>query len=410
MFSLKEILLPQIKPALGCTEPAAIALNASYLKEYIKNNKILSPIKLTINTNLLKNAMYVPIPNTGKKFGVKLAFLLGFLCGNKKKGLNIFENVDEKCLKKAETLINTIDVNIIDGKEIYIKSEAYGYEVITQKYHDYISFIRTPKKEFKFSYNTEKIDVTDIENWLKEQNFDTLYDLIEEERDFGYVKEAVDMNMKLAEIGLNNDCALNIGKTFYGDDLLSKILSITASASDARMEGVNFPAMSLVGSGNHGISAILPVWIYGMEKNFNEKEVLKAVALSMLITLYIKMFIGRLSPICGAAFASGCGVAGAIAYLQSGERDISKNAISFVIQNINGVICDGAKMACSLKVFLGAKTGYESAIFALQGKPVYADGILENDITKSIRNLKIIAKSMSGVDGSIVEIMKNKVI
>ncbi|GAB6074244.1 L-cysteine desulfidase family protein [Nautilia lithotrophica] len=409
MFTLKEILLPQIKPALGCTEPAAIALNASYLRYYVNSDKI-SPIKLTINTNLLKNAMYVPIPNTGRKFGVKLAFLLGFLCGDKEKGLNIFENVNEKCLKEAEKLFDYIDVNIVEGNEIYIKSETCGYEVITQKYHDYISYIKTPKKEFKFTYNTEKIDLNDIENWLMQQNFDTLYDLIEGERDFVFVKEAVDMNLKLAEIGLNNDCALNIGKTFDGDDTLSKILSITASASDARMEGVNFPAMSLVGSGNHGISAILPVWIYGIEKNFNEKEVLKAVALSMLITLYIKIFIGRLSPICGAAFASGCGVAGAIAYLKSGKRGISKNAVSFVIQNINGVICDGAKMACSLKVFIGAKTGYESAVFALQGKQVYADGILENDITESIRNLKIIAKSMKGVDGSIVEIMKNKVI
>ncbi|WP_456479706.1 L-cysteine desulfidase family protein [Nautilia sp.] len=407
MYTLKEVLLPQMKPALGCTEPAAIALNAAYLKEYAGLN-VNGKIKLTINTNLMKNAMYVPIPNTGRKFGVKLAFALGFVCGKKEKGLNIFEDVDEKCLKKAEEFMDLIELNVIEGREIFIKSNLNGCEVVSEKYHDYVSFVKTPEKEMKFPYKTAENDISDIENWLKNQNFDILYDLIEE--DVGFVKEAVDMNLKLAEIGLNNDCALNIGKSFGGNDVLSKILALTSSASDARMEGVNFPAMSLVGSGNHGISAVLPVWVYGGETGFEQKDILKAVALSMLITIYVKLFIGRLSPVCGAAFASGCGVAGAIAYLQSGRRDVSKNAVSFVIQNINGVICDGAKMACSLKVFLGAKTGYESAMFALEGKPVYSDGILENDITYSIRNLKKVAESMSGVDKSIVEIMKNKII
>jgi len=407
MFTAKEIILSQIKPALGCTEPAAIALNGAYLAAY---TDLKSKVKLTINTNLMKNAMYVPIPNTGRKFGIKLAFLLGFLCGDTQKGLNIFEDVNEECLKKAESLIDTVVIDVIEGSEIYIKSRIDGYEVITEKYHDFISAVKTPEKEIKFSRKNEKNDIGSVEKWLKEQNFDVLYDLIEKEKDFNFINEAVDMNLKLADVGLKNDCALNIGKSFKQNDVLSKIISLTVSASDARMEGMNFPAMSLVGSGNHGICATLPVWVYGKEKGFQQKDILKAVALSMLITIYVKLFIGRLSPVCGAAFASGCGVAGAIAYLQSAEREISKNAVSFVIQSINGVICDGAKTACSLKVLMGAKSGYESAMFALDGKPVFNDGILEKDITKSIRNLSKISDTMRKVDGTIVEIMKEKVI
>ncbi|ACM93514.1 conserved hypothetical protein [Nautilia profundicola AmH] len=407
MYTAKEVILSQIKPALGCTEPAAIALNGAYLKEYVKNAK---KIQLTINTNLMKNAMYVPIPNTGKKFGVKLAFALGYLCGDKTKGLNVFENIDKKCIEEAEKYINKIELDIVEGREIYIKSEAEGCEVITKKFHDYISSIKTSEKVITFESKNIDNNISDTEKWLKKISFDTLYRLIEKEKDFDFVKNAVDVNFELSKIGLNSDCGLNIGKSYKGDDIFSKIVSITVSASDARMEGVNYPAMSLVGSGNHGISAILPVWVYGKEKNFQENEIFKAVALSMLITIYIKLFIGRLSAICGAAFASGCGVAGGIAYLESNNKEVSKKAVSYVIQDINGVICDGAKMACSLKVRLGAKSGYEAAMFALEGKPVFSDGILENDITKSIQNLSRVSEAMYNVDGSIVEIMKNKII
>jgi len=406
MYTAKEIILSQIKPALGCTEPAAIALNGAYLKDYVKN---ANKIRLTINTNLMKNAMYVPIPNTGKKFGVKLAFALGYLCGDKNKGLSIFENIDKECVKKAENYMDKIELDVLEGREIYIKSEADGCEVVSEKFHDFISSVKTPDKTFTYESKKADNNLSDIEGWIKQNSFDLLYELLENESDYGFVKQAVEMNYGLAMIGLNNDCGLNIGKSYKDESLLSKILSVTVSASDARMEGVSYPAMSLVGSGNHGISAILPVWVYGNEKGFSENEILKAVALSMLITVYVKLFIGRLSPICGAAFASGCGVAGAIAYLQKG-KELSKKAVSYVIQDINGVICDGAKMACSLKVRLGAKSGYEAAMFVLEGKEVYEDGILEKDLTKSIKNLAEVTDAMKSVDASIVKIMKNKII
>jgi len=404
MYSLKEILLPELKPALGCTEPAAIALNAAYLKEYVKP----ASVKLTVNTNLLKNAMYVPIPNTGGKFGVKLAYALGLVCGERSKGLNLFEDVREECLNKALEFCDRITLDIVDGREIFIKSEYDGYEAVTEKFHDAVTYVKTPGKIYEFAKKSEKKGMKKTENWLKAQRFETLFELLEKEKDFRFVKEAVEMNLKLAQTGIKKECGLNIGKMYMGKDVLSKILFYTVSASDARMEGVNMPAMSLVGSGNHGISATLPVWVYGRENGFDEDEVLRAVALSMLITLYVKLQIGRLSPICGAAFASGCGVAGGIAYMRTGDYKTVTDAVSHVIQTISGVICDGAKVGCSLKVHLGARSGYDAAVFAISKKGVFGDGILENDITKSIENLSKISEAMKDVDGCIVEIMKKK--
>ena len=402
MFSAKEIILSEIKPALGCTEPAAIALNGAYLKSI---NPHAETITLTINTNLLKNAAYVPIPNTNRSYGVKFAFALGYLFGDKNDGLNIFKNITPQKVKKAKEFEKNIELNIKEGNEIYIKSMADEYEVLTYGYHDFIKLIKTPEKTMEFSSQKTSSDTKTIENWLKNQDFEIIYSLLDE--DFSFLKDTVDMNLNLSNTAFSKECGLNIGKSHPHNTLENKIISVTTAASDARMEGVNAPAMSLFGSGNHGIAATLPVWIYAKEKGFSENEAYRAIGLSMLITIYIKLFIGRLSPVCGAAFASGCGVGGAIAYLEKGKT-ASINAVKFVINSINGVICDGAKMGCSLKVMLGAQNGYKAAMLAIKDTPVFEDGILEKDITKTIKNLQKITDSMKKVDKTITDIMISK--
>jgi L-cysteine desulfidase len=405
MFTLKEIILSEIKPALGCTEPAAIALNGAYLKEYCNNKNIT----LTINTNLLKNAMYVPIPNTNRNFGADFAFALGFLFGNKKDGLEIFKNIKPSMVKEAKEFAKQIDLKVIKGNRLYIKSKNSCAEVVTEDFHDNITYVKVKEKVIKFNKKKQKESVEDVERWLKQQKIDFFYENLQKE-DFSFLKKELKLNIVLAEYGMNNDVGLNVGKRFQGDDLKSKILKFSVSASDARMEGVNLPAMSLTGSGNHGISATLPVFKYGKLKNFSESEIYRAVGLSMLITIYIKLFIGRLSPICGAALASGCGVAGGIAYLETKDKEVSKRAVLNVIQTITGVICDGAKMGCSLKVLLGDEIGYDSAMLAIDNMPVFSDGILESDVSKSIQNLEIIKNSMILSDEAVVEIMKKKLL
>ncbi|WP_456489389.1 L-cysteine desulfidase family protein [Caminibacter pacificus] len=405
MYGAKEIILSEIKPALGCTEPAAVALNAAYLREYgVFDEKNL---KLTVNTNLLKNAMYVPIPNTSKRFGVKLAFALGYLFGDVNDGLNIFKNLNEEKVKKALEFSEKVKVELIEGSELFIKSENSYAEAVTIKFHDNIEYVISKGELKEFDNHQEEVEVKSYV--LEDKPFDIVYDLIEQEKSFEFVKEAVELNMALAEYGMNHDVGINVSKQFSGDSLKDKICKITTSASDSRMDGVNMPAMSLTGSGNHGISATLPVWVYAKEKGFSEEEALKSVALSMLITIYIKLFIGRLSVICGAAVASGCGVAGAIAYLE-GDRETSKKAVKHVIQNIGTLLCDGGKMACSLKVLQGASVGYDSAKFALNAMEVYEDGIMFEDVTKTIKALKGIKEKMSGVDEEIVKIMKEKLL
>jgi L-cysteine desulfidase len=399
-----EIIKSQIKPALGCTEPAAIALNGAFLRKYSKTKK---EVEVEINTNLLKNAMYVPIPNTNNKYGVAFAFALGYLFGNPEDGLKIFKNIDEKMVKEAEDFKRYIKVSVVKGNEIYIKSKNSFAEVLTKKFHDNIVMVKTKNEVIKFDNKKEKFNTSEIEKWLKNQKIDIFYEMLDD--DFSFLKEAINLNMALAEYGLKHNVGLNVGKNF-DDRLIDKICKITASASDSRMAGVNLPAMSLTGSGNHGISATLPVWVYFKEKGFSEEEILKAVALSMLITIYAKLFIGRLSPICGAAVASGCGVAGSIAYFESKDKKISKNAISHVLQTISGVLCDGGKVGCSLKVMLGARSGVESALFALNKMPVYDDGFLGKDVNESFRNLERIKEKMLNADEEIIEIMQDKLL
>ncbi|WP_457560399.1 L-cysteine desulfidase family protein [Caminibacter sp.] len=403
MFDAKEVIFSQIKPALGCTEPAAIALNAAYLKELI--DKI--PINLTINTNLLKNAMYVPIPNTDGRFGVKFAFALGFLCGNKDKGLNIFEDLDEECVKRALEFEKNINLNIVEGSGIYIKSSVEGYEVITKDYHDFIAEIKTPQDLKKFEKETESGNIAEIEDWIKKQPFSKIYEMIND--DFSFLKDKIELNIKLANYGIENNCGLSAGKSLIKDDTFSRVVAFATAGADARMEGVSLPALSLTGSGNHGIAATVPVWIYAKEKGINENEALKAMGLSMLTTIYVKQFIGRLSPICGAAFASGCGSAAGLTYLMGGDLNKIIKAIKFVIETLMGVVCEGAKLGCALKVKLAAENAYQAALFAMEDKKMYEDGILEKELLKTLKNVEKVKNAMQKVDSTIVEIMESKI-
>ncbi len=403
LFSAKEIILSQIKPALGCTEPAAIALNASYLKELDKKTSI----NLTINTNLLKNAMYVPIPNTGGRFGVKFAFALGFLCADKSKGLNVFEDINEECVNKALEFEKNIKLNVVEGSGIYIRSISGDYEVLTKDYHDFIAEIKTPEGIKKFEKNSKSGNTEEIEKWIKKQPYSKIYELIND--DFLFLKDKIELNIKLANYGIEENCGLGAGKTLLKDDVFSKVVAFATAGADARMEGVNLLALSLTGSGNHGIAATLPVWIYAKEKEIDEKEALKAVALSMLTTIYVKQFIGRLSSICGAAFASGCGSAAGITYLMGGDSDKTIKAVKFVIETLMGVVCEGAKLGCSLKVKLAAENAYQAAVFAMEDKRMYEDGILEKELLKTLKNIEKVKNAMQKVDSVIVEVMESKI-
>jgi L-cysteine desulfidase len=306
--------------------------------------------------------------------------------------------------------MKNINLEIKEGNEIYIKSVTENCEVFTHKFHDNVEYAKINGEKISFSNKNEKEKkgTTEIEKWFKNQNFEIIYDFWKD--DYSYLEETIKINMRLSEYGLTHSCALDINKRYRHTSLENKIKSYTVAASDARMEGVNLPAMSLCGSGNHGIAATLPVFIYGKEKGFNESEIYKAVGLSMMITTYVKLHIGRLSPICGAAFASGCGVAGAVTYLETKNREKSNNAISFMIETIMGVLCDGAKMGCSLKVLLGVENALNASKLAINDIKTYEDGILDRNITQSIKNLEKITTAMFPVDKAITEIMKKKVL
>jgi len=412
MYSAEEIIKLETRPALGCTEPAAVALNAAFINSGANSVK---RIKLEINANLAKNAMYVLIPNTGGRYGIKLAFALGLVCGNKNYGLEIFKDVNDECLKKALILEKLIDLHISDGSEIYIKSEVKTDKdvlvCVTEKYHDGVSYVEiNGKKEYLNKKHSKNSELEAMEEWFKSAEFEKIFELVENMTDFEAVKQSIDMNMILAQYGLKHRCGLGIGYKSMGEDILSKIKAYTAAASDARMEGVNLNAMSVTGSGNHGIAATLPVYVFGKEKNYSNEDIYKSTALSMLVTTYIKLYTKRLSPLCGAAFAGGCGSCAGITYLETKNIQKVKKAVKFNIQLLMGIICEGAKTGCSLKVLSAAENAYNSYLFAVKNTEVYEDGILEESMKKTFENVGAVSESMMPVDTAVIDIMKKKII
>lgn len=431
MYTVKEILRMEVTPALGCTEPAAIAYGAAYAKSLLKETGV-EKIEIYLDPNVYKNAMAVPIPGADGRSGLKLAAALGFACGDRNKKLRIFDDVDKDCIKAAYRLINSdkIAVNLIsDKKEIYIKSvikTKNGEAVsIIKRYHDNIENLRLNGIELtgndeKTSGQNRSNPIDDMEKWLSSLKLDNLLSMLDDvdDEDLTFIKQGVDMNMALSDYGLKNRSGLGVGyaiknmikEGFLKEDIASKAKMITSAAADARMAGIKLPAMSCVGSGNHGICATLPVWAAGKYKNMDEAKIYKAIALSHLVAAYIKTYTGRLSAICGAAVAAASGAAAGITYMLSGDKDYTANAISNVIQDLSGIVCDGAKLGCAFKLATAAEEAVSASLLSINNvKANPIDGIMGSSVEESIKNLGILSKKgMAEADKTMLNIMIKK--
>lgn len=433
MYTVKEILKMEVKPALGCTEPAAIAYGVAYAKSLLKKTDLenLEKIEVHIDPNIYKNAMAVPIPGTHGRSGLKLAAALGFVCGDSNKKLEVFDDVNDDCIEAAYELINAdkIAVNLAsDKKEIYVQSiiktkENESMSVI-KKYHDNIEKLclngKSLYSDSKKNIHKEPNSIDNMEKWLSSLKLNNLLKMLDDidDEDLAFIKQGVDMNMALSNYGLKNGLGLGVGLAiknmiksgFLKEDIASVAKMITSAAADARMAGAKLPAMTCVGSGNHGICAILPVWAVGKYKKVDEVEIYKAIALSHLVASYIKTYTGRLSAICGAAVAASSGAAAGITYMLSENRDYIANAISNVIQDLSGIVCDGAKLGCSLKLATAAQEAVSASLLSINGvKANPIDGIMGNSVEESIKNLGVLSKKgMAEADKTVLSIMIKK--
>jgi L-cysteine desulfidase len=417
-MNILNILKEEIKPALGCTEPIAIALATSKSKFLSKGN--IHNLKVRVDKNIFKNAYSVGIPGTNGKKGIVLAAALGYVCGNPDYGLECLKDVDENCIKRAQELIDLKKISVeLDESlpKITVVSnlrtnESYN-EVRISGYHDRFEKIVVDGNIVlnEKPLNFEKIGdygFTTLKN-LYTQIVDEFDDKIKV-----FLKESIKYNLDLFEDGIKGR-GLQVGKRIkdnlgkiYDNSIENRIKYTVAAAIDARMSGSKLPAMSCGGSGDQGIFISLSIYKYAQELKISEDTFLKALLMGYLTSIYIKSKLARIGPICLSSIVGAAGVAASYVYMMGGEYSQIINAIRGVLSDSFGLLCDGAKETCSLKIIKGVHSALDNAKLSMLGMEIENQGIIGKDFENTIVNLGyIINTGMSNLDDSIVKVIEN---
>lgn len=415
----------EVIPAVGCTEPIAVALAVASSQSLL--NGYPSRIHVALSPNMLKNAMGVGIPGTGMT-GLPIAIALGAICGDSKANLEVLAKVTPDDVAKGKSLVdnNAISISLApEGCDIlYIEAtvtDDSGHTATTVISGSHTNIVRqeldgkvltlndggNSGAEVKSSANAPKLTMAQVWEFAMDSPLDELKFILESRR----------INKLAAERSFTGRYGHEVGRTLHcerqrammGDSIFSRVLSYTSAACDARMAGAPIPVMSNSGSGNQGIAATLPVAIYAEEQFASEEQTVRALMLSHLTVIYIKQSLGRLSALCGcvvAATGSACG----ICYLMGGDFEKVVATAKNMIANLTGMICDGAKPSCAMKLASGVSTAMMSAMMAMEGQSVcQLEGIVDDDIDRCVSNLTRIGREgMRETDRLILEIMTSK--
>ncbi len=412
----------EVVPAIGCTEPIAVALCVAKATELLGQRP--QRIQALLSANILKNAMGVGIPGTGM-IGLPIAIALGALIGKSEYELEVLKDCTPADVEEGKKIIaaNAICIglkeNIQEKLYIEIHCEANGEKstAIISGGHTNFVYLSNSQGVILDKGISKDEDCAEDDIHL---TFHKVYEFattapIDEIR---FILKSRDLNMNAAEQSFRGNYGHELGKILcqsktkedlLGTNTFSRILSYTSAACDARMAGAMIPVMSNSGSGNQGITATLPVVIYAQDNHKSEEELIRALTLSHLTVVYIKQNLGRLSALCGCVVAS-TGSSCGITYLMGGCYEQITFAVKNMIGNITGMICDGAKPSCALKVTSGTSTALLSAILAIEHQCVTSvEGIVDDDVDKSIWNLTQIGKeAMNETDKLVLNIMTHK--
>ncbi len=420
-----DLLKNEVVPALGCTEPIAVALAVAKARETLGETP--QKIKLLLSANIFKNGMGVGIPGTGM-IGLYIASALGAIYGKSANSLEVLAGVTDNVVAQANKFVDggNITIEVKDTPEkLYIEAICYGANdqwakaVIVQKHSNIVLVEKNGQVLESAQHHGDTANGNSLEN--VSLTVEEIFSFVNRVpfTDIEFILDTVSYNEALAHEGLNSEYGLNVGRNLkkyvdkgvLSDDLMNNAMYFTAAASDARMSGSKLPAMSNSGSGNQGITATLPVFVAAKRLGSSKEELARALALSHLIAIHIKTYLGRLSALCGcvvAASGAGCGVA----YLMGGGLDAISSTIKNMTGNVTGMICDGAKAGCALKVSSGVNSAIQSALLALEGVVISCnDGIIDEDVEKTIGNLgRIGSEGMNETDELLLDIMvaKNK--
>lgn len=418
-----DILKNEVRPAMGCTEPVAVVLTAAKARAILGVEQV-DTIDVKVSPNFYKNGLSVGIPQTDL-VGLDMASALGAAGGDPNLGLEILSSVDEDMVELAKAYLGqgAVRVQIADTSEkvfvdVRIKSGMKTARAVVQGHHDHFVLLE----------DNDKVIFTEDQNQCQNENPNQdffnmkIVDIVKEVEsmpvaDLKFLMQGIEMNLQVAQRGLDKSLGMGVGYAVQkqiadgvmDDSLAHKAMMLTAAASDARMSGVTMPVMSSNGSGNNGLTAILPIAAYAQLHDVEEERLVKALAISHLLNCYMKNYIGRLSAICSCAVSAATGSGAAITWLENESYKALENTIQNMIGNVSGLICDGAKDSCALKLATAASTGVQMSNMARYGVVVPPrNGIVSDRVERSIQNLgQVASEGMQITDTVILKVMKN---
>lgn len=417
---LIDLLKREVKPAMGCTEPVAVTLAVARARVEGQHNEI-DKIHVEVSPNIFKNGLSVGIPKSDE-VGIGIASAIGAVSGNPEMCLKIYESIEEQDIVLAKALIKSgkLAIGIADTEEkVYVgvtmTSKSGETELVLSGLHNHFSLIKhnghvildDPFKGCHCDFDIRKYTLDEILDEVESSSPASL----------SFLLEGLTLNERVSKAGLEKKLGLGVGystkqaidKGMLGDDLSHRAMYYTAAASDARMSGVSLPVMSSNGSGNNGLTAILPLVAYRDMFEVTDEKMSKALAISHLLNCYIKSEIGRLSALCSCGISAATGSGAAITWLLGGSRKEMAGTIQNMIANLSGMICDGAKNSCALKLATAASTGVKAAIWSLNDTMAPGkDGIVGDCVEDSIKHLGILSREgMQLTDSTILSIMQS---
>lgn len=412
--SYVQILNEELLPAMGCTEPISLAYAAALAREIL--GQIPDRVEISVSGNILKNVKSVIVPNSNGLKGVTAAAAAGIIAGDASKKLQVLSKVSENQKKQIKEYLDTakfevsksnsgcvfdIKVTVFKDKEsASVRIEGHHTNVVSVEKNS--KPVTYEKSEYvaKKMQDRSVLSVQKIIEFADSVNIADIKEIIERQ---------ITCNLAIAEEGLKNDYGAKVGKILlksFGHSVFNEAKATSAAGSDARMNGCSLPVVIVSGSGNQGITASIPVVIYAKHLGVSHESLLRAVALSDLVTIHLKTGIGRLSAYCGAVSA-GAGAGAGICYLYGGKYDSIAHTIVNALAIDSGIICDGAKSSCAAKIATAVESGILGMEMYRNGSQFFGgDGILERGVENTIDNVGILArKGMQGTDEEIINLM-----
>ena len=392
------IMKREIVCALGCTEPSAVALAVAKARETLGEEP--EKVLLQVSGNILKNAMSVGIPGTNLK-GIETAAALGCVAGRAEYGLEVLKGIDEHHIRQAQEMIEQgrLEIQLKECEErLYIEAKCIrgdrSAEAVIERYHT--NFVNVCKND-RVIYFKEKEDSTQDNPGIYRLTLEGIWDFIQQcdLAKLEFLKEVIEVNSRIAEEGLRGNYGMGVGKHLADRgkrnreaDFQTYVVSYVSAAADARMAGCSLPVMATTGSGNQGLTASLPVIAAARWLKCSEEQMYRGLALSELVTIHVKEYIGKLSALCGCAIAASIGSACGITYLLGGQYRNVEYAVKNMVADISGLICDGAKAGCALKIATSVAGAIQCAYLALEGvEAPDRDGIVCESVEDTICNL-----------------------